>query len=250
MIDLHCHVLPGLDDGPGDLPAALTMARRAVALGTSTMVATPHIDHHWGVSPGAVKTRAALLAEALAAEGVELEIRTGGEIALSRLADLSASELDEVRLGNGPYLLLECPMSQAEGDFDVLMLRIRERGESIVLAHPERAPLFQREPERLVRCVEAGLLCSISAGALRGEFGGHVRGFTIELLRAGLVHDIASDSHDHLRRPPGLAGVLELAEFEIPGIGRQASWLTTLAPAAILEGAPLPPRPGVLGPAS
>ena len=130
-------------------------------------------------------------------------------------------------------------------DFDRLLLRIAGRGESIVLAHPERSPLFQQQPERLAALVHEGLLCSITTGSLRGDFGQLVRRFTIEILRDGLVHNLASDSHDPLHRPPGLPGVLEAIEVELPGIAAQREWLTKLAPAAILGGQPLPPRPAL-----
>lgn len=222
---------------------ALATARVAVASGTTILVATPHIDHHWNVNPIDVRRYAAMLAQELRSEDIALEIRTGGEIDLARLADLAPDELDAVRLGDGPYLLLESPLSPSAGDFDALMLSIHARGQPILLAHPERSPLFQSEPERLIRLVDAGLLCSVTAGSLRGQFGEHVRQFTLEMLREGLVHDVASDCHDHLRRPPGLADALEDAEREIPGVGGQSDWLTRLAPAAILAGEPLPPKP-------
>jgi protein-tyrosine phosphatase len=243
VIDLHCHVLPGLDDGPGTMPEAIAMAAAASAAGTATMVATPHIDHHWRVRPEAIPQRAAALQAALDEEGIELQVIVGGEVALSRLVDLSAEQLRAVRLGGGPYLLIESPLDNAAGDFDALLLRIRGRGESIVLAHPERSPLFQQQPERLASLVEEGLLCSITTGSLRGDFGQLVRRFTIEILRDGLVHNVASDSHDHLRRPPGLREALEDLEDELPGIAGQSEWLTSLTPAAILAGEPLPPRP-------
>lgn len=245
MIDLHSHVLPGLDDGPASMQDALALAKVAVASGTTTLVATPHIDHHWNVDPIGIRRRATTLGQALSSAGIDLAIRTGGEIDLARLADLEADELDAVRLGGGPYLLLECPLSPSAGDFDALMLTIHARGQPILLAHPERSPLFQTEPERLLRLVGAGLLCSITAGSLRGQFGEHVRQFALEMLREEIVHDVASDCHDHLRRPPGLADALEDAAREIPGIGAQAQWLTRLAPAAILAGEPLPPRAGL-----
>jgi protein-tyrosine phosphatase len=245
VIDLHCHVLPGLDDGPRGLQDALATARVAVASGTATLVATPHIDHHWNVDPIDVRRRAGILAQELGSEGIDLDIRTGGEIDLSRLADLDPREIDAVRLGDGPYLLLECPHSPSAGDFDALMLSIHARGQPIVLAHPERSPLFQSEPERLIRLVDAGLLCSVTAGSLRGQFGEQVRQLTLEMLREGLVHDVASDCHDPVRRPPGLSEALEDAGREIPGLDGQSEWLTRLAPAAILAGDPLPPRPSM-----
>jgi protein-tyrosine phosphatase len=248
MIDLHCHILPGLDDGPATMSEALAMASMAAASGTTTVVATPHIDGRWGVRPSELSRRVALLEDALSSEGIPLAVRPGGEIDISRFADLRPEDLDRLRLGGGPCLLLESPLSPAAGDSDMLMLRIRGRGEQILLAHPERCPLFQREPERLVRLVDAGVLCSISTGSLRGQFGEQVRGFTIDLLRAGLVHDLASDAHDDWRRPPPLGDSLSEVEAEIPGISGQADWLTRLAPAAILAGAPLPARPALRAP--
>jgi protein-tyrosine phosphatase len=243
VIDIHCHLLPGLDDGPANLPEAVAMAGAAVASGTTTIVATPHIDHTWRVRPQLIPPRAAALREALSDRGIDLQIKTGAEIALSRLTDLSRGELAGLRLGSGPYLLLECPLSTTAGDFDLMLLTIHSREQAIVLAHPERSPLFQQEPARLARLVEAGLLCSITAGSIRGAFGEPVRRFSIELLREGLVHDLSSDAHDHLNRPPGIADALASAEPELPGISSQQEWLTLLAPAAILAGEPLPPRP-------
>jgi protein-tyrosine phosphatase len=243
VIDLHCHLLPGLDDGPTSIPEALAMARVAAASGTTTIVATPHIDHRWGVRPHDLPRRGAALSEALRDEGIELELRTSGEIAISRLADLSSDELDRLRLGDGRHLLVESPLSPTDPDFDVLLLKVQERGEPIVLAHPERCPLFQREPERLARCVEAGMLCSITAGSLRGDFGERVRRFSLEILSEGLVHDLASDAHDHHSRTPSLAGAVEQAEDELPGVSAQADWLTRVAPAAILAGKRPPPPP-------
>jgi protein-tyrosine phosphatase len=236
-------MLPGVDDGAPDMAGALAMARVAVASGTTAMALTPHIDERWSVKPSEVGTRAGALVQALHEADIPLEVLTGGEVALSRLIDLSEQELDEVRLGEGPYLLLEAPLSPSAGDFDMILLRLRERGEQILLAHPERSPLFQRDPERLVRLVGAGVLCSITAGSIWGQFGKRARRFTLDILREGLVHDVASDAHDHQRRPPGLGEALDSAAAEIPGISSQVDWLTRLAPAAILAGEPLPPKP-------
>jgi protein-tyrosine phosphatase len=245
VIDLHCHLLPGLDDGPETLSGALEMARAAVATGTTVMVATPHIDEHWGVRPMQVAERAATLVGALDQEGIELEVLTGGELDLTRMANLTSEELDTVRLGKGPYLLIEAPLSPSADGFDMVVERIHARGESILLAHPERSPLFQRHPERLVRLVQRGVLCSITAGSIVGRFGESVRAFTLELLRGGLAHDIASDSHDHLRRPPGIGEALLAAEAQIAGVAGQLDWFTRLAPAAMLAGEPLPAKPAL-----
>lgn len=216
------------------------MVAAAAGTGTTTMVATPHLDHVWRVRPELIPQRAGDLEAALRSQGIDVEIIAGAEIAISRLADLSRGQLDDVRLGTGPYLLLECPLTPTAGDFDHLLMRIHDREKSIVLAHPERSPLFQQEPERLVRLVGEGLLCSITAGSMRGDFGQLVRRFTLELLREGLVHNVASDAHDQLARPPGLTDAFTSVEGELPGISGHCEWLTSLVPAAILTGEPLP----------
>jgi protein-tyrosine phosphatase len=249
-IDIHCHLLPGLDDGPPTMGDAIAMAELAAFTGTAHMVATPHIDQTWRVRPAMIAARAEALRAALHERDIPLQVSTGAEIALSRLVDLSPAELDTLRLGDGPYLLIECPLSATAGDFDAALLRVHGRGESIVLAHPERSPLFQREPERLAYLVATGLLCSLTAGSLRGSFGAPVRRFSLELLREGLVHDLSSDAHDHLARRPGLADALDSAEQELPGIAARRQWLTELAPAAILAGEPLPEPPALSAPAT
>ncbi len=243
MIDVHCHVLPGIDDGPPDLGSSVGLAAASAAAGTTVLVATPHIDRHWGVEPLEVEQRVVALREELKRAGVELELRTGGEVDIARLAELDEEQIKAVRLGGGPYLLLESPLGNSTWDFDSILLVLLGRGERILLAHPERCTLFRREPRRLERLIDAGILCSITAGSMWGQFGERVRRFTIEMLEAEFVHDVASDSHDVARRPPGYTEAFAAAEQHLPGISRQAEWLTVLAPAAILAGEPLPERP-------
>lgn len=245
MIDLHNHILPGLDDGPATLEEALAVARGAVAAGVRTIVATPHIDHVYDVQPEAIPAAVASLSSVLAAEGIELELKAGGEVALSRLNDLDADDRLAAQLGDGPFLMLESPYAATELDFDTHAYRLRMHGQDLLLAHPERSPLFQREPERLARLVDAGVLCSISAGSIVGDFGRRVRAFAIKLLGDGLVHNVSSDAHDDRRRPPDIRSRLERAERTLPGVAAQADWLTDGVPAAILAGAALPPRPAL-----
>lgn len=244
MIDLHCHLLPGIDDGPATLEDSLALARAAAAAGTRTMVATPHIDHRWGVEPTEVPAMVERMRAALAEAHIELEVQVGGEIALSRLADLDSEQIHAVRLGGGPYLLLECPHRSTAGtEFPSFVERLRSRGEEIVLAHPERSPTFQRSPDRLAALVRDGVLTSITAASLFGTFGGPVRSFSLRLLREGLVHNLASDSHDAERRGPELLAGLQAAERDLPGVLGQADWLTQHVPEAILAGTQLPIRP-------
>jgi len=243
MIDLHSHVLPAVDDGPATLQDSLELARAAVAGGTRTMVATPHIDHHWHVDPRQLGPSIENLEVALAEQEIELEVLPGGEISLARLGELSEDELDLVALGGGPYLLVEAPLSPHAGEIEGLILSPRDAGREVLLAHPERCPSFQTSPERLEWLVRQGVRCQVTSGSMAGRFGDRVRRFTLELLRAGLVHDVASDTHHHERRRPDLLGGFAAAEEELPGISAQSDWLTREAPAAILAGTELPPRP-------
>ena len=244
MIDLHCHLLPGIDDGPGTLDESLALARAAAAGGTRTIVATPHIDHRWGVEPADVGGMVERMRSALDEAGIELEVRAGGEIALSRLGDLSPEQVDAVRLGGGPYMLLECPHRPTAGsDFYAFVHRLRDRGESVLLAHPERSPAFQRNADSLAELVNRGVLTSITASSLLGTFGNTIQSFSVRLMTDGLVHNVASDSHDAARRGPELLAGLQAADREAPGLIDQATWLTRGVPEAILAGTALPPRP-------
>ena len=243
MIDLHCHILPGLDDGPVNFDFSVAMARAAAEAGTQVMVATPHVRDDYQVGPDDIETGVDRLNQAIAASGLRLVVVTGAEVALPKAAELPDDVLRRLCLGSGEYILVESPYRSSNIDLEGIIESLQARDLKPVLAHPERCPIFQRDPDRLARLVNSGVLCSVTAGSLSGRFGSTVRAFSMELLSDGLVHDVASDAHDHLHRPPDLLGGFESAEADIPGIRGQASWFTVTAPVAILSGRPLPPAP-------
>jgi protein-tyrosine phosphatase len=243
VIDIHCHILSGLDDGPSTLDFSIAIARAAVDAGTQMMVATPHIRADFEVNPHEIEARVDALNERLEKERLPLRILPGAEVGWASALELDDALLAKLCLGSGKRLLLESPYGRRPVDFEKVVEGLAARGFDSVIAHPERCPLFQRDIERLAAIVEGGALCSITAGSMSGQFGEPVRRFTIELLRRGLVHDVASDSHDHLHRPPGLVGGFAAIEEEIPGISLHAPWFTVTAPVAILAGNPLPTRP-------
>jgi protein-tyrosine phosphatase len=241
VIDLHFHVLPGIDDGPPSLEAALDLARAAHAAGTTTIVATPHVSWDWPENDAARIAGAVRDVNAeLQRHGIGVEVLAGAEVAMTRAADLDDAELQALHLGGGPYLLIECPHSPAASGFEGLLSSLSHAGHRIVLAHPERCPAFHRDRDTLERLIGSGMLSSITAGSLAGRFGREVRRFSQELLRDGLVHNVASDAHDVLRRPPGVDPVL-VEE----GLGDGADWLTRQVPEAILAGTPIPPAPAM-----
>jgi protein-tyrosine phosphatase len=248
VIDLHCHILPGLDDGPANLDFSLAMARTAVASGTQMMVATPHVRADFDVNPDDIADHVEALNEDLKDERLPLRVLPGAEIGWANATELSDEQLSMLSLGSGRRILLESPYGRRAVDVEGIVEDLSGRGFDSILAHPERCPLFQREPDRLRRLVDGGVLCSITAGSLLGRFGDGVREFAIDLLRRGLVHDVASDSHDHIHRPPGLIAGFESAESDIPGIASHASWYTVRAPVAILAGNRLPAAPDIDAP--
>lgn len=246
MIDLHCHVLPGIDDGPATIEQSLALARAASRNGTRTVVATPHVSLQY---PNSAETILRLVYEVnarLLAEGVGVEVRRGAEIALTQIADVRIEDLERLTLGGGPWLLLEPPFVAAAYGLDAVIGALQLKGHRVVLAHPERCPSFHRDPRMLATLVSRGVLTSVTAGSLVGRFGTDVRRFARRMVAEGIVHNVASDAHDTTRRAPSIAR--ELADA---GMGQLSEWLTQGVPAAILQGTeiPAPPAGGALRPA-
>jgi protein-tyrosine phosphatase len=244
VIDLHSHILPGIDDGAPNMASAVAMARQASAQGVQKVLATPHVDHKYDTRAATIKSLVASLNEELTRKSIPVEVLPGAEVAAYRLADLGERELCELGLGGGPYTLVEAPLSSTAGDFEIFLNEPGARGRRYVLAHPERSPLLQRDPDRLRGLVLDGVLVSITASSLSGRFGGSVRRFALSLLEMGLVHNVASDMHDVSRRPPGLAEHFRSVSTIIPGILELEGWLTYEVPAAVIAGRPvmMPPK--------
>ncbi len=237
MIDLHSHVLAGIDDGPPTVEGSLAIARAAAAAGTTTLLATPHVSAHYPNDADTI-ARAAERVRAALGGRPPVELVAGAEVAYTRVAELEDAQLERLRLGGGPWVLLEPPFSSRAPGFDATVAELHRRGHRVLIAHPERCPAFQREPALVESLIDAGALGSLTAGSLVGRFGGPTRRFALELLEAGLVHNVASDAHDVQQRPPTIAP--ELLEA---GAAALQDWLTLEVPGAILAGADIPRRP-------
>lgn len=249
VIDLHAHVLPGLDDGPSTLADAVALVRAAEAAGISKIVATPHVSPRYPTEPAAIEHAARALRSALDADGVRVEIVAGAEVAIDRLDALTDADLAALHLGDGPWILLESPLGGgALGDIEPVVSALQAGGHRILLAHPERSPMFQRDPEQLDRLVSSGVLTSVTASAFCGSFGSRVQRSVVRLAREGLVHNVSSDMHDLRGRAPGIADPVRSAEPELPGLSASLPWLTERMPEAILAGTPIPAAPIIAGP--
>ncbi|MGA7704809.1 MAG: CpsB/CapC family capsule biosynthesis tyrosine phosphatase [Solirubrobacteraceae bacterium] len=241
MIDLHCHVLPGIDDGPPKIASSIALARAAAGMGVRTIVATPHVSGRYPNEACTIARLTENVAVALKRENVDMEIRMGAEIAVEHIPEIATEQLTRLGLGGGKWLLIEPPFGPLTPSLGDAVTALQRAGHRVVLAHPERCPTFHRDPAMLETLVRGGALTSVTAGALVGRFGKDVRHFALDMATAKLIHNVASDAHDAQRRRPGLR-----EEIEHAGLGTLTEWLTQEVPAAILDGEDIPPRPRAL----
>jgi protein-tyrosine phosphatase len=234
VIDLHAHVLPGIDDGPRTLADAIVLARAAREAGVDTIAATSHVDRRWARSVAELTAARAELRAALARAGVDVDVVAGGEIALDRLIDLTEAELAGLALGGGGALLVECPLASLPGDFTWPVRRLLADGWCVVLAHPERSPAFQDRPQLLAELTAMGAHGQVTTPSLSGDFGALAQRAGLAMLRAGTATLISSDAHDARRRPPGFAAARAVLEREAPDVAARWGELTRATPGALL----------------
>ncbi len=239
MIDLHSHILWAVDDGPANAIGSLQMAREAAADGIRTLAATPHVRADFPTSSNLMLRRVESLQETLRREGIPLDVRTGGEIALDWLPELSARELQRFGLGGNPgYLLVETPYTGWPSWLAGRVLALAATGVTPVLAHPERNREVQVDPERLRPLVDGGTLVQVTAASLDGRLGRASQECGRRLLDLGLAHLLASDAHEPHIRPIGMSRAAAAVGDEA-----LARWLTEGVPGAIVARTALPERP-------
>jgi protein-tyrosine phosphatase len=241
VIDLHTHVLPGIDDGPDDLAGSVAVAEVAAHGGIRTLVATPHLRaDHPGVRPAELAGRARELSEHLRSRGLPVEVLPGAEVDLETAMGLADAELALATLaGNGRDLLLETPYAPLADDFEQRVMALAGRGFRLTLAHPERNPTVGANPEVIGALVARGVLVQLTGRSLGGRRSSTAR----TLLEQGWAHVLASDAHAIDRRPPDLGSALRHAVEALPHARAELEWMVTEAPRAILDGRPLPERP-------
>ncbi len=235
MIDLHCHILPGVDDGARDLDDSAGMARDAAADGVETVCATPHIRHDHDVRIHEVAGRVAALNARLREDGTPLVVLQGGEVAETAVEDLSEEELARVALGSGRWVLLEPAPGPLTDSLSRRVEHLSERGHRSLIAHPERhlsADMF----ERLAGLIADGALVQATAYFFLWEASA---AGMLALAEAGLVHVLGSDAHSsHGGRPVHLSAALEKLR-EVERLAPHVEWMAEAAPRAIVKGDPL-----------
>lgn len=236
MIDLHTHILPGVDDGAKTMDDAVAFARVAAADGVSTIVATPHYRDGFFINPRPdVLAGVEALNGRLLEERIPILVLPGAEVHIS--ADLVArvqARHAPTLADNGRTVLFELSMMQYPVDLENFVFQMRLAGLQVLFAHPERIRYFQDDLRRYEAVIRLGAFGQITTGSVTGLFGDEVVRFSEELARKHLVHVVASDGHNTRGRPPVLS----------EAIARLGSWIgDTLAhrmadefPRAFIEG--------------
>src|SRR5438876_3788708 len=212
MVDIHCHILPGVDDGASDMDASLAMASRAVEDGIDTIIATPHWPLETDPVPGSrVLELTAEVQAVLDEEKIPLRLVAGHECAITPELPEELAKGGALAFGGKVrYALLETPYHHLPFYLRDIVFQVQSRGFATIIAHPERNPIIQNDPTQLEEYVRSGCLVQVTAGSLTGQWGGASRKAGFTLFRRGLAHIIASDAHSPNSRPPVLSAARKL----------------------------------------
>jgi protein-tyrosine phosphatase len=199
MVDLHCHILPDIDDGASNMEESLSMAESAIADGITHIVATPHSSNEYSFDFAQVRR---LRDELQSKIGNRLKLATGCDFHLSP-ENLIALRKDPSHfcLNQRDYLLVEFNEISIPPAIDQTLHEIQLSGLRPVITHPERNRILRAHPERLKKWVRQGCFVQVTGGALTGGFGTTPQTDALEWIRQGLIHFVASDAHNTIRRP-------------------------------------------------
>jgi protein-tyrosine phosphatase len=238
MIDLHNHILPGIDDGATDIKEALEMARIAVEEGFSGIVATPHFGSGlFSSDANEVRRRVNELNEKIASADLNLTIYPGMEARLTADVLKSLSNGSVISLNDSQYILLELPPLQVPAGFENFVRMMINSGRKIVLAHPEKNVEIQTYPDMVYKLVTmfrpGDLLIQITADSISGDAGLRALSTSKWLLENGLAHILATDAHSSIQRAPRIRNAFELVS-SLVGL-EKAIQITTDWPRNIVE---------------
>ena len=237
MIDLHSHILPGIDDGAPNLDVSIEMARASVANGVSVLACTPHImPGVWNNAGPQIRQDVATLQRELDARGIPLQLVTGADVHIAPDLVSAISSGRVLTLNDTRYILLELPHHVAPPHADECFFQLLTAGYVPIFTHPERLSWIPQHYDFLHRLAASGVLMQITAGSLVGSFGKRAQYWAERMLNEGLVHVIASDMHDSVRRPPVLAQGWEIAR-QLVG-DEEAVHLVVTRPYGILNNDP------------
>jgi protein-tyrosine phosphatase len=246
MIDLHCHILPGIDDGAGDVSVSLDMARACVTQGVEIVACTPHIlpglYHNSGPE---IRQSTSRLQGRLDEEGIPLRLVPGADVHMTPdfVEGLRSGRL--LSIADSRYVLVEPPHHTAPPQLEGFFFNLVVAGYVPILTHPERLSWVPSRYETIKRLVTAGVWMQITAGSLTGAFGRNALYWGQRMLDEGCVHILASDAHDAERRSPDLATGRERAASRVGA--QEAQRLVVTRPMGVLKNRPPASLPGPFG---
>lgn len=219
MVDIHCHLLPNVDDGPAEWEESLEMARLAVQDGISISVTTPHWIQgtKWEPNPDEIREKVNEFNRRLKDEKIPLTVLPGMEVGISENLPELVSAGRILTLGGSNYLLVEIPFVSLPHGIEEIILRLKTIGISPILAHPERNKEVQTNPKRVLELVKGGASVQVTAGSFCGYFGEKAQCCVLELAKSGAIHAVASDAHNVDKRPPIVTEGLKALEGVIGG---------------------------------
>jgi protein-tyrosine phosphatase len=238
-VDIHCHCLPGVDDGPETTEDAIELCKALVADGVTTVIATPH---QLGVYDGYntaefIRESLSSFTEELSAAKVPLEIVAGADVRIDeRLTKFLESGEVLTPADRGRHLLLELPHQLFVDPLPAIQ-SLGQSGVQVIMTHPERHRYLVDSVGRIAAWVEAGAVLQLTAGSLVGDFGPIAKQEAWRLVHAGLVSLVATDAHDHKRRPPRLTAALDALAVELDEDAAREMCL--INPLRVFEGEPI-----------
>lgn len=205
MIDLHCHILPGVDDGAKDVSQSIEMAKAAEKEGITAIIATPHhMNGTYKNEKAAVEYDVDILNTQLQQAGIGVDIYAGQEVRLygELLQDYENNKL--LTVNHSTHMLVEFPSSSIPAFAEQLLFDMQLKGITPIIVHPERNAAIAEDPDRLYKLIKNGALSQVTAASVNGKFGKKIKALSMQLIEADLTHFIATDAHNTTSRGFGL----------------------------------------------
>lgn len=244
MVDVHCHILSGFDDGAKSFEDSLAMAETAIADGITHVVATPHSNDEYRFDFAAVQQAAARLQHEL---GDRLLLATGCDFHMSRdnIAALKKGPAGFC-IHQKDYLLVEFNDFAIPPSLDQTLYEIQLSGIRPIITHPERNPILRAQPHRLEQWIRNGCYGQVTGGSLTGVFGANVQQIAMGWIARGMTHIVASDAHNMTSRPHKLRAAYGVVQREFGKVRAEALFVEN--PLAVFEGRGLPYVPDITEP--